>query len=114
MCHMSKLGEGTRDLDRRVALRDSTANCWVELGVQRSMQEGTHRSGVRLNRPGPGEREPIRTVTWVNKAFWLPGSGELVGSDYSMGKRLPLECENILELKSDWADTLKKAVLGHV
>lgn len=82
------------------------------------MQEGTHRSGVRLNRPGPGEREPIRTVTWVNrslhKAFWLLGSGELVGSDDSMGEKLPLECENILELKSDWADTLKKAVLGHV
>lgn len=59
---MSKLGEGIRDLDRRVALRDSTANYYTELGVQRSMQEGTHRSGVRLSRPGPGVREAIRMI----------------------------------------------------
>lgn len=39
MCHMRKSGEGTRDLDRNVALRDSTANCLAKLGVQRSVED---------------------------------------------------------------------------
>lgn len=101
---MSKWRAGTRDLDRHVALRDSMANSEAELGVQRSMQEGAHRSGVRLSMPGPGEREPIRMVASVNRSlhsFLVARSGEGVGSDYSIGKRLLLECENILELKSD-------------
>lgn len=41
MCHMGKSGEGNRDLDRHTTLRNSMAKCSAELGVQRSVEDGT-------------------------------------------------------------------------
>jgi hypothetical protein len=55
---------------RHVSLRDSAANSEAELGGQRSVQEGTHRSGVRLSRPEPGTNQNGH----LGEPAQLPGS----------------------------------------
>lgn len=47
-----------------------TANSEAELGVQRSMQEGTHRSEVRLSRTEPGTNQNGH----LGEPAQLPGS----------------------------------------